>query len=56
MSRADDLRMKIDELEEEIACAERDRIFDGDDNYDVDSALLRLEELRCELKWEESGD
>ena len=50
ISRADDLRMMIDELEDDIACAEHDEEEDGDTSYDLDSAYCRLHDLKEELK------
>lgn len=50
MSKADDLRCKLVQLEDDIACAEHDEEVDGDTSFNLDDAYCRAEDLRCELK------
>jgi len=54
MSRADDLRMKIAEIEDEIADAEFEEQQGIDPGYDIDAASARLLVLRDELEEEEA--
>lgn len=54
MSKANDLRCRLAQLEDDIACAETDVEEDGDTTFDLDDAYCRAEDLRCEL--EEIGE
>lgn len=47
MSRIDDLRMMISEIEDELKEVDE---TDEDETYDVDSAMCKLADLRDELK------
>lgn len=54
MSRIDDVRCLIAQLEDDIACAEHDEEQDGSTRYDLDSARCRLSDLQEELRELES--
>jgi hypothetical protein len=50
MSKIDDLRCKLAQLEDDIACAEHDEEMDGDTTFDLDDAYCRATDLRCEIE------
>ena len=50
MNRADVLRQKIAEMEDDIACAEADEEETGEAGIDIDTAMCELADLRDELR------
>lgn len=50
MSRADDIRCLLAQLEDEIACAEHNEIEDGGTTFDLDTAYCKSADLSAELE------
>ena len=46
----DELQAEIDQLEDDIACAEHDEEMDGFTSYDIDSSRCRIADLLLELE------
>lgn len=50
MSKADDIRMKIAELQDEVSCLEQDEANGDDRAAEIDDLMCKIADLRDELK------